>query len=71
MLSFFLVVATMMVGARGVLPKWKGFIKDALQKSRSALLWTALLLASSVIFVLGAFATAYYTILPPILKFLT
>jgi ankyrin repeat protein len=68
-LSFFFSVATVMAGAGGVLPLREGFIKDAVQKVRRALLWTALLLAGSVIFVLGAFATAGYVVLPPILKY--
>lgn len=68
-LSFFFSIATVLVGAGGVLPMREGFIKDAVEKVRSALLWTALLLAGSVIFVLGAFATAGYAVLPPIPKY--
>lgn len=68
-LSFFFSIATVMAGAGGVLPMREGFIKDAVKKVRRALLWTALLLAGSVIFVLGAFATAGYVVLPPIPKY--
>ncbi|KAG0569217.1 hypothetical protein KC19_6G074200 [Ceratodon purpureus] len=68
-LSFFFSIATVMAGAGGVLPMRERFIKDAVQKVRRALLWTALLLAGSVIFVLGAFATAGYVVLPPIPKY--
>lgn len=68
-LSFFFAIATVLVGAGGVLPIREGFIKDAVEKVRRALLWTALLLAGSVIFVLGAFATAGYAVLPPIPKY--
>lgn len=68
-LSFFFSMATVLAGAGGVLPMREGFIKDAVEKVRRALLWTALLLAGSVIFVLGAFATAGYVVLPPISKY--
>lgn len=68
-LSFFFSIATVLAGAGGVLPMRDGFIKEAVEKVRRALLWTALLLAGSVIFVLGAFATAGYAVLPPILKY--
>ena len=68
-LSFFFSIATVMAGAGAVLPMREGFIKDAVLKVRKALLWTALLLAGSVIFVLGAFATAGYLVLPPIPKY--
>lgn len=68
-LSFFFAIATVLSGAGGVLPIRDGFIKDAVEKVRRALLWTSLLLAGSVIFVLGAFATAGYAVLPPIAKY--
>lgn len=68
-LSFFFSIATILAGAGGVLPMREGFIKDAVVKVRSALTWTAFLLAGSVIFVLGAFTTAGYIVLPPILKY--
>lgn len=68
-LSFFFSIATILAGAGGVLPMREGFIKDAVLKVRRALTWTAFLLAGSVIFVLGAFTTAGYIVLPPIYKY--
>ncbi len=68
-LSFFLAIATVLSGAGGVLPTRQGFIKEAVAKVRRALLHTSILLASSVVFVLGAFATAGFVVLPPVAKY--
>jgi hypothetical protein len=68
-LSFFFSIATLLCGARTVLPIRTIFIKRAVVKIQKNLLVTAILLNVSVLFVLIAFALAGYVVLPPNKKF--
>jgi hypothetical protein len=68
-LAFYFSIATLLSGARTVLPMRSIFIKLAVVKVRKNLLMTAFLLNVSVPFVLIGFALAGYVVLPPIKKF--
>jgi hypothetical protein len=68
-LSFYFAIATVVFGARSVLPRNPYFIKRSVQKLRTNLLATSVLLACSVFFVIIAFGIAGCIVLTPIVKF--
>lgn len=68
-LSFYFAIATVVCGARSVLPRRRVFIKHVVAKLRVNLLVTSWLLACSVISVLIAFGIAGCIVLTPILTF--
>lgn len=68
-LSFFCATATVISGARSVLPARKVFIKQEVVKLRKNLLVTSILLGFSMLFVLLAFAMAGIVVLPPVSKY--
>lgn len=68
-LSFFCAIATVISGARSVLPAQKLFITQEVLNLRRNLLITSILLGFSMFFVLLAFATAGVAVLPPVKKF--
>jgi ankyrin repeat protein len=68
-LSFFFGIATVISGARSVLPARRVFIKQEVLKLRENLVLTAILLTFSMVFVLLAFAMAGVIVLPPTMKY--
>ncbi|KAG6541308.1 hypothetical protein Mapa_017361 [Marchantia paleacea] len=69
-LSFFFAVATVVCGARAVLPaRPNAFIANEVRLIRSWLMRTSLLLVLSIICVLVAFGAAGFAALPPELKY--
>lgn len=68
-LSFYFAMATVVFGARSVLPRRQSFIKGIVQKLHWNLLVTSFLLACSVLFVMVAFGIAGCIVLTPMLKF--
>jgi ankyrin repeat protein len=70
-LSFFCAIATVISGARSVLPARRVFIKQEVLKLRENLVVTAIMLTFSMVFVLLAFATAGVIVLPPTMKYRT
>lgn len=68
-LSFFFGIATVISGARSVLPARRVFIKQEVLKLRENLVVTAILLTFSMVFVLLAFAMAGVIVLPPTMKY--
>ncbi|KAG0606913.1 hypothetical protein M758_9G178500 [Ceratodon purpureus] len=68
-LSFYFAIATVVCGARSVLPRNLYFIKRSVEKLRKNLLWTSILLACSVFFVIIAFGIAGCIVLNPIVTF--
>lgn len=67
-LSFYAAIATVVFGARSVLPRRKFFIKRAVERLQVNLLVTTILLAFSVFFAIVAFAIAGSIVLTPMLK---
>ncbi|KAG0558589.1 hypothetical protein KC19_10G039900 [Ceratodon purpureus] len=68
-LSFYFAIATVVLGARTVLPKNSYFIKRSVEKLRVNLLVTSILLAFSVFFVIVAFGIAGCIVLNPVFTF--
>ncbi|KAH9560934.1 hypothetical protein CY35_06G135100 [Sphagnum magellanicum] len=70
-LSFFLAIATILAGAAAPLPSlvFDEFIWSRVKSIERALLQTTSLLVISVVCVLGAFASAGFAVLPPLLKY--
>ncbi|KAG0562905.1 hypothetical protein KC19_9G181600 [Ceratodon purpureus] len=68
-LSFYFAIATVVCGARSVLPRNLYFIKRSVEKLRKNLLVTSILLACSVFFVIIAFGIAGCIVLNPIVTF--
>ncbi|KAG0602733.1 hypothetical protein M758_10G037100 [Ceratodon purpureus] len=68
-LSFYFAIATVVFGARSVLPRNSYFIKRSVEKLRKNLLVTSILLACSVFFVIIAFGIAGCIVLNPIFTF--
>ncbi|MCO5561896.1 hypothetical protein L7F22_015521 [Adiantum nelumboides] len=68
-LSFFAAVGTVQAGACGVLPLHHVHIRRAVKYIRRALMVASLLMAFSVVCVLGAFGAAGFIVLPPRFKF--
>jgi ankyrin repeat protein len=69
-LSFFLAIATVLAGADAALPNLRDeFIGRRVKSVKRALIRATILLVISVICVLGAFASAGFAVLPPLLKY--
>ncbi len=69
-LSFFFAIATVLAGADAVLPNFQDeFIGRQVKSVERALRRTSILLVISVVCVLGAFASAGFAVLPPLLKY--
>jgi ankyrin repeat protein len=69
-LSFFFAVATVMAGADAALPNLReDFIGRRVKSVETALIQATILLVISVVCVLGAFASAGFAALPPLLKY--
>jgi len=69
-LSFFFSIATFMVGANVALPPKKhDYIGDVVQSLRWKLQLAYCLVSAAVFFVIGAFASAGFAVLPPIPKY--
>lgn len=70
-LSFFFAIATVLAGADAVVPIPDTYIASSVKDVRSGLVLAAMLLASSISFVLIAFAAAGFAVLPPIFHYQT
>jgi ankyrin repeat protein len=71
-LSFFLAIATVLAGADAALPNLRDeFIGRRVKSVERALIRATILLVISVVCVLGAFASAGFAVLPPLLKYNT
>jgi hypothetical protein len=69
-LSFFLAIATVLAGADTALPNLQDeFIGRRVRSVERALIRATILLVISVVCVLGAFASAGFAVLPPLLKY--
>jgi ankyrin repeat protein len=69
-LSFFFAIATVLAGADAALPNLRDeFIGRRVKSVEQALIRTTILLVISVVCVLGAFASAGFAALPPLLKY--
>jgi ankyrin repeat protein len=69
-LSFFFAIATVMAGADAALPNLRDdFIRTQVKSVEKALILATILLVISVVCVLGAFASAGFAVLPPLLKY--
>jgi hypothetical protein len=69
-LSFFFSIATFMVGANVALPPGEDtYIGDVVQALRWKLRLAYYLVSAAVLFVIGAFASAGFAVLPPIPKY--
>jgi ankyrin repeat protein len=69
-LSFFLAIATVLAGADAALPNLQDeFIGRRVKSVERALIRATILLVISVVCVLGAFASAGFAVLPPLLKY--
>ncbi len=69
-LSFFFAIATVLAGADAALPNLKeDFIGRRVKSVERALIRATILLVISVVCVLGAFASAGFAALPPLLKY--
>ncbi|CAK9203085.1 unnamed protein product [Sphagnum troendelagicum] len=70
-MSFYFAIATLMVGARAARPpKRTIFIGEVVRSLRTSLSLAYILLTISVGCVMGAFASAGFLVLPPILKYM-
>jgi ankyrin repeat protein len=69
-LSFFFAIATVLAGADAALPNLRDdFIRTQVKSVERALILATILLVISVVCVLGAFASAGFAVLPPLLKY--
>jgi hypothetical protein len=69
-LSFFLAIATVLAGADAALPNLRDeFIGRRVKSVERALIRATILLVISVVCVLGAFSSAGFAVLPPLLKY--
>ncbi|KAH9560935.1 hypothetical protein CY35_06G135200 [Sphagnum magellanicum] len=69
-LSFFFAIATVLAGADAALPNLRDdFIGRQVKSVERALIRATILLVISVVCVLGAFASAGFAVLPPLLKY--
>jgi hypothetical protein len=69
-LSFFLAIATVLAGADAALPNLQEeFIGRRVKSVERALIRATILLVISVVCVLGAFASAGFAVLPPLIKY--
>jgi ankyrin repeat protein len=69
-LSFFFAIATVLAGADAALPNLRDdFIGRRVKSVEMALIRATILLVISVVCVLGAFASAGFAVLPPLLKY--
>ncbi len=69
-LSFFFAIATVLAGAEAAMPSLQhAFIGRDVQSAKRALIITSILLVMSVVCVLGAFASAGFAVLPPLMKY--
>ncbi|CAK9230835.1 unnamed protein product [Sphagnum troendelagicum] len=69
-LSFFFAIATVLAGADAALPNLRDdFIGRRVKSVERALIRATILLVTSVVCVLGAFASAGFAALPPLLKY--
>jgi hypothetical protein len=69
-LSFFFAIATVLAGADAAMPNLlDDFIAKQVKSAEQALVRTSFLLVISVVCVLGAFASAGFAVLPPLLKY--
>ncbi|CAK9230866.1 unnamed protein product [Sphagnum troendelagicum] len=69
-LSFFFAIATVLAGADAALPNFQdSFIGRRVKSVERALIRATILLVISVVCVLGAFASAGFAVLPPLLKY--
>ncbi|MCO5571809.1 hypothetical protein L7F22_025557 [Adiantum nelumboides] len=68
-LSFSFAVAAVIAALVGLIPSQKVFIATAVLLLRKTLLIAVVLLAFSILFVLISFATAGFSVLPPIFKY--
>jgi hypothetical protein len=69
-LSFFFAIATVLAGADAVFPNLRDdFIQKQVESVEKALKRATILLVISVVCVLGAFASAGFAVLPPLLKY--
>jgi ankyrin repeat protein len=69
-LSFFFAIATVLAGAEAAMPSLQhAFIGRDVQSAKRALIITSIFLVMSVVCVLGAFASAGFAVLPPLLKY--
>ena len=68
-LSFFLAIATVMLGARSVIPSFRVSVKQEVAELRNNLLITSTLLALSMCYVMLAFSIAGIVVVPPAFKF--
>ncbi|KAH8960378.1 hypothetical protein BDL97_06G128900 [Sphagnum fallax] len=69
-LSFFFAIATVLAGADAALPNLQhDFIGRQVKSVERALIQATILLVISVVCVLGAFASAGFAVLPPLLKY--
>ncbi|KAH9560915.1 hypothetical protein CY35_06G133200 [Sphagnum magellanicum] len=69
-LSFFFAIATVLAGADAALPNLRDdFIGRQVKSVKRALIRATILLVISVVCVLGAFASAGFAVLPPLLKY--
>ncbi|CAK9230070.1 unnamed protein product [Sphagnum troendelagicum] len=69
-LSFFFAIATVLAGAEAALPNLQhDFIGRQVKSVERALIRATILLVISVVCVLGAFASAGFAVLPPLLKY--
>jgi ankyrin repeat protein len=69
-LSFFFAIATVLAGADTALPNFRdSFIGIQVKSVERALIRATILLLISVVCVLGAFASAGFAVLPPLLKY--
>jgi hypothetical protein len=69
-LSFFFAIATVLAGADAALPNRRDdFIRTQVKSVKRALIRATILLLISVVCVLGAFASAGFAVLPPLLKY--
>ncbi|CAK9867961.1 unnamed protein product [Sphagnum jensenii] len=69
-LSFFFAIATVLTGANAAMPSLKNaFIGKVVKRVKITVICASILLAISVVFVLCAFATAGFAVLPPTAKY--
>ena len=68
-LSFFFAISTIIAGADAAFPIQDSYIGRSVKSVRFSLKWASVTFILSILFVLGAFASAGFAILPPLPKF--
>lgn len=68
-LSFFCAISTIISGADAAFPVQDSYIGKSAESVRFSLKWASVTFIFSILFVLGAFASAGFAILPPLPKF--